>query len=358
MDYSVRDSSIIPDNYSTQAYNDKDNSIRVGIVREERMLKDDETRYIVEVSMDGRQVPVSCTLMTRWGGVYNFEEYRVRPWGKIKTPVMAPGTAGKYTYRSGDTVVVAFLNGNSREGVILGGLRHPGRDEETTEGNIEYLSRFNGLETQIRTDGSYKVLFKGAPINETLLDIPLGAPIMSPVYNPLTSGSYFGFSSNGSFVVTDSKQFIKIDKNIASGAIIIKSGKNTLELGGNIAIGTTTIQTDNIVMEATMNASMKANLDMNFQSTKSISMKALQVAIGNDQIELVDGLVQLIDALGGLVVTSPVGTCTPLMAAPTWASAVVPLKIKLSILKGSLADAPTAEFSGDDEIDIGDDIGS
>jgi len=358
MDYSVRDSSLIPDSYSTQAYNDKDNSIRVGIVREERMLEDDETRYVVEVYMDGRQVPVSCTLMTRWGGVYNFEEYRVRPWGKIKTPVMAPGTAGKYSYRSGDTVVVAFINGNSREGVILGGLRHPGRTEETTEGNIEYLSRFNGLETQIRTDGSYKVLFKGAPVNEALLDVPLGTPIMDPIYNPLSSGSYFGFSSNGSFVVTDSKQFIKIDKNIASGAIIITSGKNTLELGGNVAIGTTALKTDNIVLEAAMNASIKATLDMNFQSTKSISLKALQVAIGNDQIELVDGLIQLIDALGKVVVTSPVGTCTPLMAAPDWASGVIPLKVKLSALKGSLADAPAAEFGGDPEIDIGEDIGS
>lgn len=358
MDYSVRDSSIIPDGYSTAAYVSKDDSIRVGIVREERLLEDDSTRYVVEVYMDGRQVPVSCVLMTRFGGIYNFEEYRVRPWGKVKSGVLPPGTAGKYAYRSGDTVVVAFLNGNSREGVILGGLRHPGREEETTEGNIEYLSRFNGLETQIRTDGSYKVLFKGAAVNEALLDMPLGTPISSPVYNPLTSGSYFGFSSNGSFVATDSKQFIKIDKNVASGAIIIKSGKNTIELGGNIAIGTTTIKTDNIVMEAAMNASIKTNLDMNFQSTKAISMKALQVAIGNDQIELIDGLVQLIDALGQIVVTSPVGTCTPIMAAPSWASAVVPLKIKFSILKGSLADAPAAEFSGDDEIDIGDDIGS
>lgn len=358
MDYSVRDSSIIPDAHAIAAYTSKDDSIRVGIVREERTLEDGSTRYVVEVFMDGRQVPVSCVLMSRFGGIYNFEEYRIRPWGKVKTGVLPPGTAGKYSHRSGDTVVVAFLNGTAREGVILGGLRHPGREEDTTPGNIEYLSRFNGLETQVRTDGSYKVLFKGAATNEKLLDAPLGTPIAPPIYNPLTAGSYFGFSSNGSFVATDSKQFIKIDKNLTSGAIIISSGKSTIELGGNAAIGTTTIKTDNIVMEASMKASIKSTLDMNFQSTKSISLKSMQVAIGNDQIELIDGLIQLIDAIGQTVVTSPVGTCTPIMAAPSWASSVIPLKVKLSILKGSLADAPAAEPSGDPEIDIGEDIGS
>ena len=122
MDYSVRDSSIIPDPYSTSTYTSKDDSIRVGIVREERILQDKSTRYVVEVFMDGRQVPVSCVLMNRFGGIYNFEEYRVRPWGKIKSDLLPPGTADKYTYRSGDTVVVGFLNGNAREGVILGGL--------------------------------------------------------------------------------------------------------------------------------------------------------------------------------------------------------------------------------------------
>jgi len=179
MDYSVRDSSVLQDPDVFRVFDGKDCAIRVGIVREERQDSNQHTRYIVEVASGGRQIPVSCVMMTRFGGAYNFEEFRVRPWvRKFPTALLPESSASKYELRSGDVVLVAYLEGQSREGVILGGLNHPARKEKTTPGNIEYISMFNGLETQIRKDGSYKVTFKGAPITETVLELPpSGSPI-------------------------------------------------------------------------------------------------------------------------------------------------------------------------------------
>ena len=80
----------------------------------------------------------------------------------------------------------------------------------------------------------------------------------------------------------------------------------------------------------------KAQSTFKMEATESISIKALNVAIGNDTIELIDGLLQIIDAIGQITVTSPVGTCTPIMASPQWASGLVPLITKFNTLKGSL----------------------
>lgn len=356
MDYSVRDSSILQDFDSVSAIRSKDTSIRLGIVREERIMNDDSTRYVVEVFVNGRQVPVSCVTLSRFGGAHNFEEYKLRPWLKVKSGTLPPGTADKYALRSGDTVVVAFLDGNAREGVILGGVKHGSRAETTTPGKIQYHSRFNGIETQISSDGSYKVLFNGLPVNDALLNVPLGTQVPPPVFNPLIAGSYYGFDSSGNFVVSDGgDSYMKIYKSSTTRALIAVSGGNKLELGGNLIKSTTSLKTDEIKLEASLNASLKANANINIQGLQT-SIKTLQVAIGNDQFELIDGLIKLIDAIGTLVIMSPYGTCFPVATAPTWASKVIPIRIGLQLIKGSVKDASSADFSGDDSPDIGGDI--
>lgn len=357
MDYSVRDSSILQDMDSISALRTKDTCIRMGIVREERQLKDDSTRYIVEVFVDGRQVPVSCIPLTRFGGAHNFEEVRLRPWLKVKSGTLPPGTADKYALRSGDTVVVAFINGSAKEGIILGGVRHGSRPESTTPGNIQYHSRFNGIETQISSDGSYKVLFNGLPVNDALLNIPSGTQVPPPVFNPFIAGSFFGFDANGNYVVSDGgDSYMKIWKTATDRALIAVSGGNKLELGGNFVKSVTSLKTDEMVLEASLNASMKANAKVTIQGFDT-SIKTMKLAIGNDQFELIDGLIKLIDAMGSLVITSPSGTCLPFATAPQWSVKVLPIKIALQLIKGTIQEAKTTSFSGDDSSDIGGDIG-
>lgn len=351
MDYIVKDSSVLPNIKAVQTMKSSDSSIRIGIVREEQILDTGNICYIVEVLVNGKQVPVCCSVMTKFGGAHNFEEITLRPWlNGFPSGALLPASTDAYKARSGDIVLVAYLNGQSREGVILGCLGHPARKKRLTGKKIAYLSEFNGLEVSITDDGSYKTTFKGyAPTNDAVLKIPpTGTDIPAPVYNPLTGGSYYGFNNKGSFTVSDGSQFLKIHKDIASGSIILKSGSSQIELGGNPAVGTFGVKTGKAVMELSTTASIKSTLGLALESLQ-VSIKGTQIAIGNDQFELIDGLIQLIDAIGTLVVTSPVGTCTPLMSAPTWAAQVLPLKIKMSLIKGSLKDADSFSLSGDDD---------
>lgn len=358
MDYSVRDSAIWQDPKEFKVFDESDTSIRIGIVREERVVSDKTTRYIVEVAYQGRQIPVSCVLLTRWGGAHNYEEYRVRPWvKKFPTGVLPPSSASKYDLRSGDVVAVAFLDGQSREGIILGGLRHNARPEITTPGNIEYISEFNGLETQIRTDGSYKITFNGKPVNDALLEVPpTGQPIPAPQYNPLISGSFFGFDADGSYIASDGSQYMKIKKGATDKSIVFVSGKNRIDMSGNLVQGKIGLSTDSLTLDAAKEMSIKSATAMNVQALQ-MSFKATQVAIGSDQFELFDGLVKLIDALGSLVVTSPVGTCTPLMSAPTWAAQVLPLKIKIQSMVMGLQTPSSFKASDEGNTEISGDIG-
>jgi len=350
-DYIVRDSSVLPSRNARAAEYDKDTAIRIGIVRKVETTTDGPI-YSVEVLTNGKITLVGCVPMVRWGGAHNFEECGVRPWLLTAIEAMPPQTAlAEYSTKSGDVVVVAFLNGKAREGIILGSLNHTSRKPKLKPGDISYLSEFNGLETSIKEDGSYKVTFKGySAANLTALKLPpKGVKVAPPLYNPLTGGSYFGFSDNGSFVASDGSQFLKIHKNPATGSVIIKSGSSQLELGGNPAVGKFSVTTGSIVMESSLEASIKAKLAVKIEATAQVSIKAQQLAIGNDQFELFDGLTQLIDALGSLVVTSPVGTCTPLMSAPTWAAQILPIKMKLMVLKGSLKSADSFSLAGNDD---------
>lgn len=360
MDYTVRDSSILGDAHAFSKYDSKDCAVRIGIVREDKVVSDGSTRYVVEVATGGRQIPISCRLLNRFGGVYNYEEYRLRGWAQNfpkGIPVPAPQTASKYKLRSGDVVLVAYLEGQSREGVIIGGLTHPARTDKTTPGNIEYISEFNGMETQIRKDGSYKVTFKGSPINTAALSVlPTGTPIPDPIYGP-SAGSFYGFEKDGSFIVSDGSQYIKIIKSPTGGTTQIKSGNSTINLGGNAAESSLGFKSDKLFLETTTDINIKAKTGITAE-TIAFSIKAINIALGNDQIELIDGLLQLIDALGTIVVTSPVGTCTPLMAAPTWTAQIIPLKVKLSTLKSSVASADPVEVIDAGDITLSGDIGS
>ena len=314
-----------------------DSSLRIGIVRESIETEDGEIRYLVEVAYGGRQIPVECISMTRFGGAHNYEEYILRKWvGSYPTNVLPSAASDKFNLRSGDVVVVAFLQGKSRDGVILGGLHHPARTPMIKKGDIEYNSRFNGIETIIRKNGSYQLMFHGAAINEALLEAPpLGAPVPAPIFNPLIDGSYLGFSSTGSTIMTDgTNQFVKVGKE--TKAVTIVSGGTTISVSGTLGLVSiqskeVAIKSDKFLVSATSIAT----------DSTTLSLKATQVSIGNDQIELIDGLGQLIDAMGTLTVTSPVGLCTPLQAAPQWAAQVVPLKVKLSTLKSSLKQLAT-----------------
>lgn len=244
-DYIIRDSSIWDDPKSTALLYGKDCAVRIGVVRDEIFLTSaGTTRYKVEVWDNGVSIPVACIRTARFGGIYNFEEYTHRSF--------VPGTSDSSTVRNlqpGDQVIVAYLGGNSREGVILGCINHFGRKEainhaeQTTENKfsefvnrpgpttVRYISEFNGVETAINSSGEHRVTFKGQPTNlDKLLEAPNGAEIPAPAYDLEVGGSYYEFDKTGSWYLSDNSeenlQSIKVNK--PDGTIEIVSGNTSL----------------------------------------------------------------------------------------------------------------------------------
>lgn len=330
MSFIIRDSATVNDSNAFAAHNRKDSSIKMGIVREIYQSSSSEIKYIVEAQMAGLTTPLVCSLMTRWGGVQNFEEYGLRSYHGSTSTDAINGSAQSMETRVGDVVIVACIQGNYREGIILGGIRHPGRKAKILPNDIAYLSQFNGVETTISNKGAYKVTNRA--VVSTALDFAVpGAPIPPEVLNPTVSGSFFELGDDGSFTISDNmQQTLKVDKS--GQTTTITSGKCSIKL--ETISGTTTIAAPTLTITNDIKTEITTKA-LNMEATLTAKLKAKQIAIGNDSFELINGLVKLIDALGALVVVSPAGPCNPLQATPTWTQ-VIAIKQQLTMLKGSL----------------------
>lgn len=241
-DYIVRDSSIYEDEFSSNLLYSKDCAIRVGTVRDSMYSEDfDEVRYVVEVFDDGRIIPVTCQRITSLGGVYNYEEYTLNGFVPDNTDA-----SNAVNVLPGDKVLVAYANGDSREGLIIGFLNHTARKRAITDPSDEspsenyeflnkdgdsrtaYISEFNGLRREINKLGEYKVTYHGTPTNVDLLSEPAeGLEIPFPEYDEDVSGSYYMFDENGSWELNDNDdQSIFVNK--PDGTITITSGNTSL----------------------------------------------------------------------------------------------------------------------------------
>lgn len=294
------------------------------------------TRYFVEVLSNGKRYQVQCVQMVRFGSPYNYEQYTYTKVENIIPPALPDINPLDYSLKSGDTVVVAQLSGF--EGVILGAIKHPKRESPVPADDIGYESCYNGIKTQIKKDGSYKITFQGKPL--PTVDVQLKAPIMTPTlpdavaYNPLIAGSYFGFDDKGGYEINDASvalpQSIKIDK--AGGTTTITSGLVT------IAIDKKTQKIDVSCIDAAISAKKSVKIDttqLEMSGLAGVKIKGAKIAIGFGGVELIDSIIQLIDNIGLLVIPHHLGPCSPVSASPTWAQ-ILALKIKLSLIKGSL----------------------
>lgn len=326
--YNIQESSMLTMNYAGMHLAGGESTIRTGMIREIIKGADNKDHYIVEVMVGGTVIPVNCRLLVKFGGPYDFEEVKLRPY-KISgvNPPLDPLPYTDYSTRSGDLVVVAFLNGGTQEGVILGCLNHLSRPMELTEAQ-GYLSNYNSIETKITEADGYKVTFKGKLLNPLSLHIP-GTPILPPQYDPVAGGSYFELNSGGNITLNDNMtQSLVIDKS--GKTTTLKSGQVTLEL----AAAGFTLSAPKVTIDSKLSTEITTKT-FALESQTTVKIKGLKIAIGSSSFELLDGLVKLIDALGTLIVTSPTGPCSPLQASPTWAQ-IIAIKTQLTVLKGSL----------------------
>jgi hypothetical protein len=327
----VKDSSVWVDTSTTRDNRGRSAFVRIGIVKKiYQDTVDGDIRYLVEIQDTNDKIPISCRILSRFGGVYNYEDMVARGYSTTG----APDPIQNYDAKAGDIVLIAFINGEGREGVILGGMTHAARKVslDPTDGP-QYKTEFNGVETLINKDGEITVTFKGQPTNLSMLNSTPSKRISEPKYNTTVGTSYYKFDKTGSYTVSDNSnsgvQSIKIDK--PAGTLTISSGNISLKMTkGSEAVN---------LISKTLNGDVTDKISMQtkeylISSSSRAFINSPKVAIGKEGIELLDQLFQLIDALGKVQPISPMGPCTPLVTAPNWAG-VEAVQGKIKEITGS-----------------------
>lgn len=328
----VKDSSIWQSSHAFSASNKKDAYLRIAIVK--KVYRDERTtelRYLVELQDRNDSVEVNARVLQQFGGVYNYQE-SVNHGYKFDDN---PDPVRNFEAKAGDTVLVAFLNGEGREAIIMGGLTHPARTSviDITKGP-QFASEFNGIETIINELGEYTVTFKAIPTNIKMLDNKPANKLPVAQYDTKIGSSFLKFDKTGSFEVsdkaTDGIQNMRIDK--AAGTVTTNAGKVSLKFTKaseqvDLKAKVTNVISDTSISGKTQMYSMDAST--------SVKIKSPKVAIGKDGVELLDQLSQLIDAIGKLIAISPVGPCNALVTSPEW-DGVASVQAKIKEITGSL----------------------
>jgi hypothetical protein len=328
----VKDSSIWQNSKSFSAVSSKDPYMRIGIVK--KVYRDGRTadlRYLVEIQDRNDSIEVNARLLRRFGGVFNYEDVVVHGY-KFDDK---PDPVRAFDAKAGDTVLVAFLNGEAREAIILGGLTHLARKStiDITKGP-QYAAEFNGVETTINENGEYKITFKAVPTNIKKLDEKPGKTIPKPTYDTKIGGSFFQFDKTGSIEINDKDQGgiqnLRIDK--PNGIITVNSGKIKLTMTKKSEKVELKCKLLDIVSDDKINGKTK---EFKLEASTSVKINSPKVAIGKEGVELLDQLFQMVEALAKVIPISPVGPCSAIGASPQWAG-VVSVQSKIKEITGSL----------------------
>lgn len=327
----VKDSTVWRSSSTFEAVAHKDPYIRLGIVK--KVYRDEVTadlRFLVEMRDRNDAIEVNCRLMRKYGGVYNYEDVVLHGY-KFDDK---PDPVKDFEAKAGDVVLIALLNGEAREGIILGGITHPARKSkiDITKGP-QYIAEFNGVETSINQDGEYTLTFKAVPTNAKDLDNKPSKAIPPPKYDDKIGGSFLKFDKTGSWEVNDKDkevQNFRIDK--PKGTVEINSGKIKLTMTKKDEKVELKCKVLDIVSEDKISAKTK---EFKMEASTSVKINSPKVAIGKEGIELLDQIYQAIQMLSLVTPISPIGPCTPLKSTPQW-SGVMEVQQKIKEITGSL----------------------
>ena len=329
---TVKDSALWRTPSAAAALFNKDPYLRIAIIKKVYREKiSTELKYLVEIQDRNDSIEVNARMLRRFGGAFNYEDivYHGYKFDDKPDPVRA------FDAKAGDAVLVAFLNGEAREAVILGGLIHPARKStvDITKGP-QYVSEFNGVETTINENGEYKIIFKAVPTNIKKLDDKPSKTLPKPTYDTKVGGSFFQFDKTGSIEFNDKDQGgiqnVRIDK--PGGTITVNSGKIKLVMTKKSEKVELKCKLLDIVSDDKIDGKTK---EFKLEASTSVKVNSPKVAIGKEGIELLDQISQMIDALAKVIPISPVGPCSAIGASPQWAG-VVSVQSKIKEITGSL----------------------
>jgi len=138
--------------------------LRMGIVRDIIYPEDKRSEskrfieYTVEVQFKDSQ---GRTGTTPYSNVFLASAFGGRG-DKIRYTHRAAKQVDDQGLGLGSKVVIGHLNGDRQQAIILGGIRDQNDKPDKEDDGHNYLWEFNGVQTVIRDDGSYELLFKGA----------------------------------------------------------------------------------------------------------------------------------------------------------------------------------------------------
>jgi hypothetical protein len=346
-DHVIKDSSLWESAKYTEISRVGDTYIKIGVVREAVVVQDPDkkdvktVKYMVDVWSTGQYIVMSCIMAISSGGIFNYEEYTLQGFNKTNNK----SNEGGNVVKPGDNVVVASLNGNSREGVILGFVRHPAKAVTFKDIDINktqrYIKEFNGLEEYIDDKGQYIQTFKGSPTNVSDLNKEVtGSKLPDPKYDYSKGGSFYKWMQDGSFLLTDnanttahediisrSSNSTQATDGISQSLYVNKSGKKIVITSGTVKVtlDKTSKQFNVDCEDSTITAKTSITVDA---GNCKMTMKGGKVAIHGASDEV---LSLISEALQELSTTTAAGFGAPLSSVAKFAA----IKKRLDAIKGS-----------------------
>jgi hypothetical protein len=332
----IKDSSIWIDSSISTIKKNMFDRIMVGLITHSYYNEDiDEHIYVVEIEAEGSTIVGVARQISSFGDVYNFIEYGLRV-NNYSDPKKYEQHLSGYSKVVGELAVVAAINGDYQNLIILGSLKNQARKlKRTDEDEMFFYSIYSGIETEINKDGEYSLTFKGLPTNEDKLAKSAdGTAIDPPEYDEEIGGSSFKLEKDGSISFSDAHkeilQTFKIDKT--ANEFSFASKETTFKISGQEDLISFTAKDYKVEAKETFKVETS---DLEIKGSKTAKLDSPKIAIGNGGVELLDQIVLLVDALATLIINSPTGPCTPFNTAPTWAQ-IEDIKGKISSIKGSL----------------------
>jgi phage gp45-like len=170
-----------------------------------------------------------CTQADSFGGIGDLLRFSYR--SSTSNPLQnAPqsGTGSRNSLTNGAAVLVACINGDRSNAVIIGGIPHPSRrelDPPSSDGDRYLRSKFNGVEMAIADDGSFELKVPGPTDTD-------GKPDNRDSNN---HGSKVTFAANGSISIDDQNgDIVTVDPG--SKSISIESGTKLSESSQTVEV--------------------------------------------------------------------------------------------------------------------------
>lgn len=229
--------------------------LRLGVVVDIIEIEDDAniskfmTEYeVMTIENDNTSIYKNCISVDAFGGV---ADYFVKKLRKPKDSKKVKGS-GSLKKQNGSIVLLLCIDGSSEQGVILGAIAHPDRQNgKLTKDKGQHLEgEFNGINWQIDKNGALTVTFKSATDND------------AKPQDAKAGGATFKIEKDGSIEAADgNKEKIRIDKT-----------KKTIDIAAESDISVTTDANVNIT--AKKNISAKATTDLLAEAGGSLNAKS------------------------------------------------------------------------------------